>query len=740
LKKQLSGLDNYLNNNEFIELLSSISVLDFTEYEIKCIISLVDGEKTPAEIAQVTNIPRPKTYETLDNLLSKKYVKKKETKPISYILEDHALDRILNSLKLSFERGIFLLDELNDLKSRGYHSLLKEKIIDSTKNLGFYILNDIQENGPNVRCISSLGYKIDFYIRNIDSFSEIKNFKNSVEDFESDLIFVITSLDINRELEDFSLDEGLLLFQYDSNNFQNKLNNIINTFEEQYRIMRKHNENIKMKIKNADDIIDKVEYLYNFIIEDFSELSIQNYENIDKELQYIKEEIMYNKSIFEEKKYYIYSIQHDIKYKYKIKNTINEYENIIKSLNEIEYNMKDLYSKLSVIKNYKEEVENNIDAKYKFINKLYPVIPIGDISNTDIINQENFIQKFKEYIKEVKFLNHPSISIIIGEWGSGKTMISKNYVNEINSGKHGKCLATYTLYSDNFISLINRVIIDFYKEAKIDETPNIAESIEKARSNLKQAISLLSQQEYNHFFWFIDETERAFLEKRVEFLHSIRYLHDVSQFMPLSIVLSFETSSYELLYDINPALVRRISHIFVLEKFKVKDIKKLSEKANKIAKFSNESIQLIYKLSEGNPRQIVSILKAALEKSITLNKEIIDIELINSLDFIGYYEQKKLFNKDDNEYWQEFSSISDKNHKEYDKIKPKYMVLLRLYEEGSIVTKKRFNEIGKELGYDIRGLQGFFAWGGKFVTLIAGDRVALTETAVKRLKQLNLIN
>lgn len=74
-----------------------------------------------------------------------------------------------------------------------------------------------------------------------------------------------------------------------------------------------------------------------------------------------------------------------------------------------------------------------------------------------------------------------------------------------------------------------------------------------------------------------------------------------------------------------------------------------------------------------------------------------------------------------------------------EEIELKYKVLLGIHEEGGIVTKARFDEIGEELGYDKRGLQGFFAWGGRFVTRIAGDKVALTQAGINRLKRLGLI-
>lgn len=71
--------------------------------------------------------------------------------------------------------------------------------------------------------------------------------------------------------------------------------------------------------------------------------------------------------------------------------------------------------------------------------------------------------------------------------------------------------------------------------------------------------------------------------------------------------------------------------------------------------------------------------------------------------------------------------------------KKKFLLLKQIHEEGDAVTKERFNDIGRELGYDIRGLQGLFSWGGRYVTRIAGNKIALTEKGIDALRKRGLI-
>ena len=71
--------------------------------------------------------------------------------------------------------------------------------------------------------------------------------------------------------------------------------------------------------------------------------------------------------------------------------------------------------------------------------------------------------------------------------------------------------------------------------------------------------------------------------------------------------------------------------------------------------------------------------------------------------------------------------------------KRKFLLLKQIHEEGDAVTKERFNNIGLELDYDIRGLQGLLAWGGRYVTRIAGNKIALTEKGIDALRKRGLI-
>jgi hypothetical protein len=75
-----------------------------------------------------------------------------------------------------------------------------------------------------------------------------------------------------------------------------------------------------------------------------------------------------------------------------------------------------------------------------------------------------------------------------------------------------------------------------------------------------------------------------------------------------------------------------------------------------------------------------------------------------------------------------------------DEPSPKYRVLRDVYEEGGIVSRDRWQEIGRDHGYDDpRGLAGLFAH-GKWVEKIMDDQVALTGHAAEELERMGILD
>jgi len=74
-----------------------------------------------------------------------------------------------------------------------------------------------------------------------------------------------------------------------------------------------------------------------------------------------------------------------------------------------------------------------------------------------------------------------------------------------------------------------------------------------------------------------------------------------------------------------------------------------------------------------------------------------------------------------------------------EEIDRKWRLFQAMHNEGGIVQRNRWHELGREYGYnDMRGLAGLTAF-GKWITRVAGDKFALTNDAIEELRRRGLI-
>ena len=72
-------------------------------------------------------------------------------------------------------------------------------------------------------------------------------------------------------------------------------------------------------------------------------------------------------------------------------------------------------------------------------------------------------------------------------------------------------------------------------------------------------------------------------------------------------------------------------------------------------------------------------------------------------------------------------------------IHPKWLIFRDMYNEGGVVSRERWHELGRKYGYtDTRGLAGLTAF-GKWVQRVAGNKFALTNDAIAELQKRGLI-
>lgn len=69
----------------------------------------------------------------------------------------------------------------------------------------------------------------------------------------------------------------------------------------------------------------------------------------------------------------------------------------------------------------------------------------------------------------------------------------------------------------------------------------------------------------------------------------------------------------------------------------------------------------------------------------------------------------------------------------------KVQLCKRIHEEGGVVSNQRRQELANEVGMTHQAASAMLSWGGRYITRIANDNIALTERGVELLQRYGLI-
>lgn len=113
------------------EALDALKSIGLNLYERKIFVSLLaKGLATAAELSELANVPRSRTYDVLESLAEKGFVVIQPSKPIKYVAlkPEEAFERTKQNLEKRHEimleridriRGSKILDELNEIHNQG---------------------------------------------------------------------------------------------------------------------------------------------------------------------------------------------------------------------------------------------------------------------------------------------------------------------------------------------------------------------------------------------------------------------------------------------------------------------------------------------------------------------------------------------------------------------------------------------------------------------------------------------
>ena len=99
------------------EVLDALKSIGLNLYERKIFVALLaKGVATAAEVSEIANVPRSRSYDVLESLAEKGFVVFQPSKPIKYVAlaPREALERTKENLKKSHEEMITRIDKLKD--------------------------------------------------------------------------------------------------------------------------------------------------------------------------------------------------------------------------------------------------------------------------------------------------------------------------------------------------------------------------------------------------------------------------------------------------------------------------------------------------------------------------------------------------------------------------------------------------------------------------------------------------
>ena len=332
----------------------------------------------------------------------------------------------------------------------------------------------------------------------------------------------------------------------------------------------------------------------------------------------------------------------------------------------LENTVENLKEKGKELRNFEEELyslpsEKNPYTKYGF--KLNPFSLSVPLDRPEIIIDQIEPQRIsEEFIKGVTAGSDANFMLIVGNQGVGKSHFLNYHANKINNGNFGKSIALKIRCKSNrdIVDLYPQIIDDLNKVLKIkgeeellimvshiikdSGTPRLVQDLMKI---LREIEIQISTRGYKNIFILIDEFENSLQPLQDEEEHpqyerdrrkmgtpqAILQLASLTRVSGIGFFVTFRRtywrwyqaelkdriSKMENKYVINmESLTLPDSKSFLLYRLETNEFKS-NPASKKEPIFTDESIEYIWKQSEGNPRAMLRLAATAFRKAVRDN-------------------------------------------------------------------------------------------------------------------------
>lgn len=620
-------------SGEDAKYLLGLPSLGLTEYEVKALICLAEGVKTPQEVGRIAGIPRTKTYDVLKSLVEKSLAVESEGRPLKYSLRDDALKRIISEVEEGLVNVLSALRDLERVRQIGLRSAIEEDIVEALAKMGFK-LTPAKAGKPYLVAVSPQGFRVLVLLSEEELLTGdgLKKVSSLKESEGAHIAVIVASQEGAVKIRD-SKAPGILAVEYHRERLPDRLFQIFREVEEAERSFEdKSRRRLELSAEASKLMSDGLSKISN-LRRQMPDLPPEASGDFSNRVREIEEGLMKDdlQLKYLDKAWLTLTAEREKSYSNEV---ALEAEGLIEGLatlvDRLHYKMKDvttLSEKLRGLINRRRELG------FTPLSTQCPEAP----SDGDIVSHKDLIRGLEKFMWASKGLGGTSLGVIVGDHGGGKTLLLRYFTAKINRGDFGSVVAAYTTVSDSFLDTYNTFAVKLSTaltmiEDKVEWLQHFSRqrTLLDADRGFRRAVDKL-QTDHGvlHVYWLLDEFDRLFKipeDKRSLFVSEMRAFIEAQAEAPLSVVFALTPEAFNLLGREYQEIASRIprSSIFRIPPLRLDDLKELvsrslsgvgEPKRSRLLKPDEAMFRVLLDLSKGNPREVIQILNEALYRA-----------------------------------------------------------------------------------------------------------------------------
>ena len=581
-----------------------------TGYELEALVCLARGASTPSRISKETGMPRPKAYEVLTSLVRKGLVEKLGGRPAKYELRPGAIGRLEKKVDEAYRESLSFLKGLELTLKRGTFVNFKGILSSEIRRLGGEILSVSDEDYTVLFRVNSLRFLAVFHHQKPDP-KELEVLRERYKAKLGIAFFKGPMDDATREgLKEIgffpiSLDEDL----------RGSLLSILEDLEAYEKELKSLEERFSaLKAEASGGLKDCFEALNELA------WAIKGREGLDaykKELKSLEERYLELKSeemVLAESVKGMGGMRPDW--------IVSKLRSAVDGMALVLEGLKGLRLDIMALEERVERVSGVVS------NLLIPYESPASLSFEDVIGQEGVKAGLIRFVKESSMARGPTVALLIGEFGAGKTHVLKALHHFIGRNRKLRSVSTFTRFSKDFIDVYNEMILGL-NEALVRE--GRAPAFENQRTFFGALRSFgevwrgVVDRGFRRIYWIVDGLRLEALDRELgdRFINRLNYFLDANPDAPASLILSCTPDSYSLMAKRHGDFLSKIGrrYVFRLEPFGVREVKELIGRYSRF-RVSEPFISDLVRRSRGNPREAIKLFNEHVLEEIEGKREL----------------------------------------------------------------------------------------------------------------------